>query len=185
MGWSEYARSKTPLKLVFILIAAILVNSIIIEGIRLISLYDYKAPIDITVLSQMNGEYENAVILDTAQDDAEANPLWEDSHTAYLLETESGERKLAIVDKHFLFDRYRYLKKFSVDVPHIPEQEDWQSVTSGTLHHQALIWIRDWSTIESFSMGQNYGPGIYLALIPMILVEYLAYIFIFKRDELL
>ena len=34
MGWSEYARSKTPLKLVFLLMAAVLVNSVIIESLR-------------------------------------------------------------------------------------------------------------------------------------------------------
>ena len=184
MGWNEYARSKTPLKMVFLLMAAVLVNSLIIESIRLMWLYDYRAPIDVATLAQMNEEYENAVILDTFQDDAAGNPLWEDTHTAYLLETENGQRKLAFVDKHFLFDRYRYLDKFSADVPHIPEQEDWQSVSSGPMHHQALVWIRDWSTIESFSMGQNYGPKISLALIPMIIIEYLAYVFLFKRHEL-
>ena len=181
MGWSEYARSKTPLKLVFLLMAAVLANSIIIGGLRIMWLYDYTDPID---LSQMNEAYKNAVILDTTQDDDSGNLLWEDTHTAYLLETEDGQRKLAFVDKHFLLDRYRYLEKFSVDVPHIPEQEDWQSVVSGPIHHQALVWIRDLSNIDSFSMGQNYGPNIYLALIPMIVIEYLAYCFLFKRDEL-
>ena len=109
---------------------------------------------------------------------------FQNSNFVFFPDTEDGQRKLAFVDKHFLLDRYRYLEKFSVDVPHIPEQEDWQSVSSGPLHHQALVWIRDLSKIDSFSMGQNYGPNIYLALIPMIVIEYLAYCFLFKRDEL-
>ena len=179
MGWGEYARSKVPLKLVFILMAAVLVNSLIVEVFRLMYLYDYKDPID---LSLMNESYKNAVILDTARDDDATIPLWEGKCTAYLLETEDGELKFAIVEKHFLLDRYRYLEKFSADVP---RQEGRQSVQTGTLHHQAGCWIVDNAHIEYFNMGQNYGPKTQLLLIPMIIVEYLAYCYLFKREELM
>ena len=180
MGWNEYARSKTPLKLVFLLIAAVLVNGLIIECFRIASLYKYEPPIDITVLSQMNEEFENAVILDSMQNQS-AHPLWEGENTAYLLETENGNVKLAIVEKHFLLNRYRYLEKFEADVP---QQEGMYAPESGTLHHQALCWIIDGVSFESFSMGQNYGPNIFLAIIPMIIAEYIAYCLLFKREEI-
>lgn len=181
MGWSEYARSKMPLKLVFILMAAVLVNSLFIEGFELMTQYRYTGPIDSTVLAQMNEEYENSTILDNFEDSTQGY-LWDGIYTAYLLETPEGETKLAAVEKHFLFDRYRYLEKFSTDVPN---QEGRQSLIPGSIYHQALYWVTDSSFIESFSMGQNHGPGIHLALIPMIIIEYLAYIFLFRRDELL
>jgi len=181
MGWNEYARSKTPLKLVFLLIAAVLINALIIECFRIASLYKYEPPIDIAVLSQMNQEYENAVILDSMQDQS-AHPLSEGDCTAYLLETKSGERKLAIVEKHFLLGRYRYLEKFEADVP---KQEGLYAPNSGTLHHQALCWINDGASFESFNMGQNYGPTVFLAIIPMIIAEYIAYCLLFKREELI
>lgn len=181
MGWSEYARSKVPLKLVFLLMAAVLVNSLIIEGFKLMTAFRYSAPIDSAVLAQMNEAYENCTILDSYEDSSDS-PIWEGHSTAYLLKTEDGETKVAAVEKHFLFDRYRYWEKFSADVPIL---EGRQAVSSGTLYHQAVYWITDSSTIESFSMGQNYGPGLSLLLIPMIIIEYLGYIFLFKRHELL
>ena len=36
MGWGEYARSKIPLKLVFILMAAVAANLMLIEGFKLL-----------------------------------------------------------------------------------------------------------------------------------------------------
>lgn len=181
MGWGEYARSKMPLKLVFILIAAVAVNMLIIGAFELLLHYRYTGPVDTAVLARMSSEYENCTILDSYTDDTQV-PLWEGTHTAYLLETENGETKLAAVEKHFLFNRYRYWEEFSTDVP---KQEGRQSLIPGDLYHQALYWINDNSVIESFSMGQNYGPGISLVLIPMIIIEYLAFIFVFRRDELL
>lgn len=181
MGWSEYARSKVPLKLVFILMAAVAVNMLIIGGFGLLLHYRYTGPVDSTVLAKMNSVYENCTILDSHTDDT-PSPLWEGQSTAYLLETETGETKLATVEMHFLFNRYRYWEKFSADVP---KQEGLQPVSPGTLYHQALCWISDNRIIESFSKGQNYGPGISLVLIPMIIIEYLAFVFIFRRDEIL
>ena len=181
MGWNEYARSKTPLKLVFLLMAAVLVNGLIVECIRIAFLYTYDAPVDIAVLSRMDETFEGATILDQRQDES-VNTLWEGKYTAYLLETESKEVKLAIVQKHLLLDRYRYMDKFTVDVPPV---EGMSSPRSGILHHQALCWITDGKTFASFNMGQNYGPKATLAIIPMIIVEYLAYCLLFKREELL
>ena len=181
MGWNEYARSKTPLKLVFLLIAAVLINALIIECFRIASLYKYAPPIDSAVLSQMNEEFENAVILDSMQDQS-AHPLWEGDCTAYLLETESNNVKLAVVQKHFLLDRYRYMDKFTADVH---AGEGMNAPISGTTYHQALCWINDGTSIESFNMGQNYGPTAFLAIIPMIIAEYIAYCLLFKREELL
>ena len=180
MGWSEYARSKTPLKLVVLLMAAVLVNGLLVECIRIASLYTYDAPIDIAVLAQMDNTFQNATILDQRQNES-AHILWEGEYIAYLLKTESNDVKLAVVQKHFLLDRYRYMDKFTADVP---TAEGMNAPISGTLHHQALCWINDGTTIESFHMGQNYGPKIHLLLIPMIIAEYVAYCLLFKREEL-
>lgn len=182
MGWSEYARSKVPLKLVFILMAAIAVNLLIIEAFELLTLYRYTGPVDEAVLAQMNEEYENCTILDSMTDPGNEYAPWESDYTVYLLETEDGETKLATLETHFLFDRYRYLKKFSADVP---QQAGRQSPNLGTIYQGAICWIMDNANIESFSMGSNSGPGISLVLIPMIVIEYLAYVFIFRRDEIL
>lgn len=180
MGWNEYARSKTPLKLVFLLMAAVLVNGLIVECIRIASLYSYDGPVDIAVLAQMDETFHGATVLDQRQNES-AHILWEGEYTAYLLETESNDVKLAVVQKHFLLDRYRYMDKFTADVP---AGEGMNAPISGTTYHQALCWINDGTSIESFNMGQNYGPTAFLAIIPMIIAEYIAYCLLFKREEL-
>lgn len=181
MGWNEYARSKTPLKLVFLLMAAILVNGLIVECTRIATLYTYDGPVDIAVLAQMDEAFDGATILDQRQNES-VHPLWNGEYTAYLLETKSNDVKLAIVEKHFLLDRYRYMEKFTADVP---AGEGMSAPISGTTYHQALCWIIDGTAFESFHMGQNYGPTVFLAIIPMIIAEYIAYCLLFKREELL
>jgi len=182
MGWNEYARSKTPLKLVFLLMAAIVVNFLIVEGFKIALFFRYEKPEDVASLSQMNEEYENCTILDTAEYSAKEHFLWGMDYTAYLLETENGDIKVAVVAKHLLFDRYRYFEKFSGDVPKL---EGVNAVTQGTSHHQAVFWLSDSASIGEFHVGQNYGPGIFLVIIPMIIVEYIAYCLLFKREELM
>ena len=182
MGWSEYARSKIPLKLVFIVMAAVLVNFLIVEGFVLALQFRYKEPIDLAVLAEMNEEYENCTLLDTAVYSAKEHSLWGMDYTAYLLENEKGEIKVAVVAKHLLFDRYRYFEKFSGDVP---IQEGVNAVTQGTNYHQAVFWLSNSVSIGEFHIGQNYGPTSSLIIIPMIIVEYVGYCLLFKRDELM
>ena len=182
MGWSEYARSKVPLKLVFLLMAAVVVNSLIVEGIKLLTQFRFEEPMDTAVLAEMNGAYENCTLLDTAQYSAKEHTLWGMDYTAYLLETENGEIQVAVVAKHLLFDRYRYLEKFSGDVPKL---EGVNAVTVGNSYQQAVFWLSDSTSIGEFHVSQNYGPGIHLVIIPMIILEYLAYCFLYKREELL
>lgn len=181
MGWNEYARSKVPLKLVFLLMAAVVVNSLIVECIRIATLYTYDGPVDIAILSQMDETFDGGTILDQRQNESE-HPLWNGEYTAYLLETDSKNVKLAIVQKHFLLDRYRYMEKFTADVA---VAEGMSAPISGTTQHQALCWITDGTAFASFNMGQNYGPTVFLAIIPMIIVEYIAYCLLFKREELI
>ena len=182
MGWSEYARSKVPLKLVFLLMAAVLVNSLIIEGFKLAFQFRYEEPVDLTVLAEMNEAYQNCTILDIKEYSAKEHTPWDLDYTAYLLETENGDMQVAVVAKHLLFDRYRYFEKFSGIVP---RSEGLHAVTQGNSFQQAVFWITDGTSIDEFHIGQNYGPNISLAIIPMIIVEYIAYCLLFKREELL
>lgn len=182
MGWSEYARSKVPLKLVFIVMAAVLVNFLIVQCFVLALQFRYEEPIDLALLTEMNEEYENCTLVDTAVYSAKEHSLWGMDYTAYLLENEKGDIKVAVIAKHLLFDRYRYLEKFSGD---IPKQEGINAVSLGTNYHQAVFWLSDSVSIGEFHIGQNYGPNSSLIIIPLIIVEYIAYCLLFKREELM
>lgn len=182
MGWDEYARSKVPLKLVFITIAAVAVNLLIIGAFQLIAMYRYTGPIDGTVLGRMNGEYENCTILDSREYSQKEHSVFGSDYSAYLLETEDGEMRFAVVEKHLLFDRYRYVKKLSADVP---EAAGTQDIHPGTAFQSAWAAIGDNSRIITFSVSQNNSNSLFFILLAMCVVELIAYCLLFKRDELL
>lgn len=182
MGWSEYARSKIPLKLVFISFAAVAVNLLIICGFQLAAMYRYTAPIDSAVLGRMNSAYENCTILDSREYSQKENSIWGSDYAAYLLETEDGETHIALVEKHILFDRYRYMKKFSADVP---AADGDQHVDAGTVYQSADYRITDNSRIVTLHVGQNNSNGLFFIVLAMCAVELAAYCLLFKRHELL
>lgn len=181
MGWDEYARSKVPLKLVFITLAAVAVNLLIIGAFQLAALYRYTGSIDETVLGQMNSEYENCTILSTSVYDSPVL-FTEREYTAFLLETEDGETHFAVVEKHLFLDRCRYVKKLSAAVSQVPGMQD---IHPGTAFQTAWATIDDNSRIASFHVGQNNGNGLFLLLVAMCAVELAAYCLLFKRHELL
>lgn len=180
MGWGEYARSKVPLKLVFISFAAIAVNLLLIFGFQLLTQYRYTAPIDEQTLSDMNSTYENCTILTTS---TYTDPVLYTGteYTAFLLELQDGTTSLAVVSQHPFVARIRYEKKLSMPVPQV---EGIQDLYMGSALFGGQIRITDNTRTESLHVLNN-GPGIPLALIPMIIVEYIAYCWFFKRDELL
>lgn len=179
MGWGEYARSKMPLKLVIILISAIAANLMLIEGVTLLLAYDHSGPIDTDALTGMNRSYENATVLDTFRQENENDPPWYNSFTGCLLQTSQGEHKLAVVEHHFLFDRSRYREDLScdadLDLPMLSATGKGQALTCGITN----------SSIEWLYVSRGSNSGLPLILVPLLIVEYLAFVWFFKRDEIL
>ena len=182
MGWGEYARSKMPLKLVFILLAAIAVNLAILEGVTLLVSYNHGGPVDLEALAEMNSSYENCTLLDSFQADNENNPPWYNGYTAYLLQTESGDTKLAVVETHFLFDRHRLREDLSCDVPQAEGEQNLSASGKGQL---MTCGVTDHAGISWFHVNRSRNQGIPILLLAMIVAEYIAYCLLFKRDEIM
>ena len=178
MGWSEYTRSKIPLKLVFILMAAVAVNLMLIESFKLLILFD---PADTLNPVGLDSRYAGSTLIDTYVDKDESTPPFENYHTIYLLEHPDGQRQLAVVENHFLFSRYRYREYLSISVPEFASNE---SPIFGTniLHANVSCLLAQDGTIESANVRVD-ARFPYL-LVFLIIAEYLAFIFLFRRDEL-
>jgi hypothetical protein len=178
MGWGEYARSKIPLKLVFILMAAVAVNLMLIESFKLLILFD---PADTLNPVGLDSRYAGSTLIDTYVDKDESTPPFENYHTLYLLENPDGERQVAVVENHFLFSRYRYRKNLSLDVPEFASNEVPVFGTNALKSNISCCLAPD-GTIESANV--RVEPGFPYLLVFLIIAEYLAFIFLFRRDEI-
>lgn len=185
MGWGEYARSKVPLKLVFITMAAVAVNLVIIWGFQLLVTYSHPGPINEEMLANMDSQFAGCTILDIESETGEdSDPPWYNTHRAVLVNTADGSQKFLLLEKALVVDRWRCLDKATADVPII---EGEQYLTSGDIvtvgAHYTVIDNEDISHFMYSTTGRN--RTLFLVLIPMLIVEYLAYCFLFRREELL
>ena len=96
-----------PLKLVFILMAAVAVNLMLIESFKILLLFDHADNLEAANLAAIDSRYANCTVIDTYTDKDENTPFWENYFTFHLLETANGERLLAVVENHF-----RHMKTF-------------------------------------------------------------------------
>ena len=179
MGWGEYTRSKIPLKLVFILMAAVAVNLMLIEGFKLLLFFDSTENLD---PARLDSRYAGSTLIDTYVDKDESTPPFVNYHTLYLLEAPDGSRQVAVVENHFLFSRYRYRENLSLEVPEFASNEVPVFGTN-TIKSNVSCYLAPDGTIESASVQTDVGFPYLLVF--LIVAEYLAYVFLFRRDELL
>ncbi len=187
MGWGEYARSKTPLKLVFITMAAVAVNLVIIWAFQVMLTYRYAGPIDEAMLASMDSQFANCTIVDIEQESGEdSDPPWYNTHRAVLVNTADGSQKFLLLEKALGVDRWRCLDKATADVPIVPGEQYLSSgdiITVGA--HYDIVDNADITHFSSSTSTSGNNKTAFFILLPMLIVEYLAYCFLFKREELL
>lgn len=184
MGWSEYGRSKMPLKLVLILMAAVAVNLMIIEGFKALLIFDHADNLDTAQLSSIDSRYEDCILIDTYVDKDENHLPWENYFTFHLLENNQGERFLAVIENHFLFPRARYWEKFSVSVPEFASNEAPVFGEYSRNMGYSCMLAPD-GTIESAHVHGQKGFGVSLLLVPMLIAEYVGFVFLFRKEEIM
>lgn len=184
MSWGEYARSKVPLKLVLILMAAVAANLMLIESFKVLLLFDHADNLDAAKLSAVDGRYEGCTLVDSFVDKDESYIPWDNYFTFHLLENTEGDRLLAVVENHFLFPRARYRDDLSATVPVFDtNQLPVFGESSGQMGYTCTL-APD-GTIESAHIhGQSVGSTP-LLLVPMLIAEYIGFVLLFRRDEIM
>lgn len=185
MGWTTYARSKMPLKLVFIIAVAFVLNGALALGVQLLTSYRFSGPIEAEMFGRMDESYENCEILDLTY-------LYQDSNNdlfVYLVQVPDGQQHLVTVRKHYLFDRYKLERNASMELdPKLSEIKLRAgtsmltlSVSESTVLGHTDIQMISWSGIQS---RHRFSSAMFLTIVALCVVEYIAYIWLFKRDEI-
>lgn len=177
-------KGKMPLKLVFILIAAVAVNLVILEGIKIMLLFDPADSLNPENPASLDSRYEGCSLIDTYVDKDEYYIPWDNYFTFHLLENPGGERLLAVVEHHFLLPKARYLEDLSTTVPEFASnQVPTFHASSGQMGYRCTL-APDGTMETVHSYGEN-GISVWILLVPMLIVEYIGFIFLFRREEIL
>lgn len=176
-------KGKMPLKLVFILIAAVAVNLILIEGIKVMLVFDHGDKLNQADLATIDSRYEGCSLIDTYVDKNETHMPWDNYFIFHLLRNADGERLLAVMEHHFFLPRTRYRADLSTTVPTFASnQNPLFGESSGQMGYTCIL-ASD-GTIESAHSYGESNMSIYLLLIPLLIVEYIGFIFLFRREEI-
>ena len=176
-------RGRMPMKLVLILIIAVAVNTLIIESFFLMLKFEDADTLDAEYLSILDSPYGDCTLVDTFVDLDEYSIPWDNHFTFHLLENDAGRRMLVVVENHFLLPRIRYREDLSMAVPSFGSNEvPVFGTDSGQLGYICTL-ARDGTIEEAHAHGQT-GPHHMLFLIPLLIVEYIAFIFLFRREEI-
>ena len=98
-GWS-----KTPLKLLIILLLAGSINFGLILGLQMVFSYRTPGSMDETKLAQLETTWQDCEILDQRQ-------ISGSNFYICLVEKADGSLHLVTLQKHYLLDRYRLMHK--------------------------------------------------------------------------
>ena len=176
-------KGKMPLKLVFILIAALAVNLMFIEGIKVMLMFDHADKLNPANLAAIDSRYEGCSLIDTYVDKDETHMPWDNYFIFHLLKNAGGERLMAVVEHHFFFPHARYREDLSTSVPTFASnQHPIFGESSGQMGYTCIL-APDGTIEAAHSYGESSLP-IYLLLIPLLIVEYIGFIFLFRRDEI-
>ena len=180
-GYDEYYRSKVPLKFVFLGFAALAVNLLILVGIQFLTVFQYTGPVDSEMLGRIDSRFENCTILDSADTADSAGFLTH--YSVYLLETKDGETHAAVLEKHFLTNRYRYREDVSVPVPDVAGE---QRIETNEVKRRISIAVTNNAQITDFSVNIQFSTThtMFLLSIAMCAVELVVYGFVFRKEEL-
>lgn len=185
MGWDTYARSKMPLKLVWVLIVAVAVNFGIVLSFQALVTYRHTEPIDGETLAKFDSRYEGSEIVDMTWDSVSDSDI-----TVYLVEMPDGQYHLVTAHKHYLFDRYRFVKNGCIALE--PDQSSVR-LRSGTTFFNIELRYKEgvnqpdivWTGMSGISGRNAFTNSMMLSIAALCAIELAAYCLLFKRHELL
>lgn len=176
-------KGKMPLKLVFIIIAAVAVNLILIEGLKVMLMFDHGDKLNQADLAAIDSRYEGYSLIDTYVDKDETHMPWDSYYIFHLLKNADGERLLAVMEHHFFLPLTRYRADLSTAVPVFESnQNPVFGEHSGQMGYTCTL-SPDGTIEAAHSYGEN-ALSIYILLIPLLIVEYIGFIFLFRREEI-
>lgn len=108
--WHPKVKSYTNL---YILLFAILivVNAVLLTGFQLWFVYKIDGPVSAETVTSLSENYADCTVIDSDTTQY---------FRGFLLESPEGDRYLVTLEKHFIQDRYRILRKATLELPEEP-----------------------------------------------------------------
>lgn len=176
--------SKTPLKLLLILILAGAINFGLVLGIQMLVSYRIDSPVDASVLAQLDDHWNGCEILDHSQDTSRQNLHF------YLVKKADGSMHFITLRKHYLVDRYRLMDKACQAIPddgealHLKAGTCWLEISVTVNNRTGDHYMNIDSTFMGQHAGQQFKNQMILAIAGLCALELAGWCLLFRKEEI-
>ena len=178
-----FAWSKTPLKLLLILIVAGAVNFGLIFGIQLITSYRLEGPVDEALLAGVDSRWENCEIQDHKE-------IHHSNLHVYLVRLSDGSAEFVTLRKHYLIDRYRLMEKACQKAP-VSGEAIWLKAGVSQFEVQVsdktfngLMRLESHASTFVQDAGQQFRNQMILSIAGLCILELAVWCLVFRKEEI-
>lgn len=179
----SFAWSKTPLKMMLILILAFVINFGLILGVQALLSYRVSGPVDEATLAQLDKRYDGCTILTHKEIE------YQDLHI-YLVRQPDDSTHLITLRKHYLLNRYKLLKGGCL--PWTGSDEEitlkagisrlWVSVK---VHEPTGVYrIQHEGSSATQHAGQQFKNQMILSITGLCALELAVWCLVFRKEEI-
>lgn len=176
--------SKTPLKMLLVILLAAAINFGLILGVQMLLSYRTEGPIDEAALERLDEQWQGCEILDHREDGTSQNLHF------YLVRQSDESLHFVTLRRHYLVDRYKVMKKATVAVP---EGGEAFRLKAGTCQLEVSVEENNqtgepYMKIDSTFMGQHAGQQfknqMILSITGLCILELAVWCLLFRKEEI-
>lgn len=178
-----FAWSKTPLKLLIILLLAGAINFGLVLGLQMTFGFRASGPIDVSTLAQLDETYQGCEILDQRQ-------VSGSNFYIFLVRKQDDTLQLVTFRKHYLLDRYRLMDKACQSVSQATENI---TLKAGITQIQLSVmennqtggfYVRPEGTGVINPPGQQFRNQMLLSISGLYVLELALWCLLFRKEEI-
>lgn len=181
---TSFPWSKTPLKMLLVIILAGAINFGLILGIQMLMNYRTEGPIDEAALERLDEQWQGCEILDHREDGTRQNLHF------YLVRKIDGSLHFLTLRRHYLMERYKVMNKATMAVP---EEGEPFRLKAGTCQLEVSVEVNNqtgepYLQIDSTFMGQHAGQQfknqMILSIAGLCILELAVWCLLFRKEEI-
>lgn len=179
----SFAWSKTPFKMLLILILAGAINFGLVLGLQMVFSYRTPGPVDETKLAQLEDVWQDCEILDSRR-------ISGSNFYICLVTKMDGSLNLVTLQKHYLLDRYRLMSKACQSVSQAGEALHLKAgITLIKLsveenNQTGALYIREHGTGVINPPGQQFRNQMSLSIAGLCVLELALWCLVFRKEEI-
>ena len=178
----SFAWSKTPLKMMLILILAFVINFGLILGIQALLSYRVSGPVDETTLAQLDKRYDGCTILTHKEIE------YQDLHI-YLVRQPDDSTHLITLRKHYLLNRYKLLKGGCQSWS--GGEEEVKIKAGSAIYHVSVkehgptgVYMIQIENGHGKTALQQFTNQLFLSMVGLYALELAVWCLVFRKEEI-